>query len=334
MTKLTMHPVPGLLQDFFCQRLQAQCNVSSQTIASYRDTFRLLLLFTQQELRRAPHQQCLEDWNVPLILRFLNHLEKKRGNTARTRNTRLAAIRSFMRYVEQQAPEALCLTSRILAIPTKRHERPLLGYLTKPQIQTLLRLPPRASATSQRNRILWMLLYHTGARISEALALNHQDIKWTPSPAVQLHGKGRKQRLVPLPSSLATQLKEWLRQQPGQADAPVFTSRFGQRLSRFGAHKQLRRHLRNPATRCSSWPAQRISPHTLRHTTAMHLLQAGVDVTVIALWLGHESPQTTHHYVELDLQMKRKCLAKLARPRSKAKCFKPGDKLLQFLKSL
>ncbi len=333
MIKPTPHPVPSLLQKFFCQRLQSQRNASPQTIASYRDTFRLLLVFTQQELRRAPQQQHLEDWDAPRILRFLNYLEKTRRNAVRTRNTRLAAIHSFMRYVGQQAPETLGLTSRILAIPTKRYERPLLGYLTKPQIQALLKLQPRASALSQRNRILWMLLYQTGARVSEALALNRQDIHWAPSPQIHLHGKGRKQRSLPLQPGLAAQLKEWLRRQPpGEPDGPIFTNRFGQRLSRFGAHKQLRRHLRNLAL--GSSVARSISPHTLRHSCAMHMLQAGVDIAVIALWLGHESPQTTHQYVELDMQMKRDCLAKLAAPQSNATRFKPDDALLKLLKSL
>ncbi len=227
--KPTPHPLPQLLQNFFCQRLQSQRNASPQTMASSRDTFRLLLTFTEQELRHAPSRQHLEDWDPQRILRFLNHLEKTRHNSVRTRNARLAAIRSLMRYAGQLIPETLGLTARVLAIPAKRSERPLMGYLSKPEIQVLLKTPPQASEISQRYRMLWLLLYNTGARISEILALDRQDIKWTPSPSVQLQGKGRKQRQVPLWPSVAAQLKHWLHELPGAPDSPIFTNRFGHR---------------------------------------------------------------------------------------------------------
>jgi integrase/recombinase XerD len=334
MNKPAKHPLPQLLQDFFCQRLQSQRNASPQTIASYRDTFRLLLAFVEQHHRCQPCRQHLEDWEAPVILRFLNHLEKARHNTPRTRNARLAAIRSFMRYVGQQAPETLGLTARVLAIPAKRYERPLVGYLSKPEMNALLKAPAGLPATHQRNRMLWSLLYNTGARISEILALDRQHIQWTPSPALQLHGKGRKQRLVPLWPQVALQLKQWLRLLSEAPDTPLFSNRFGRRLSRFGAHKQLQRDVRAIKGGCPSLARRKISPHTLRHTTAMHLLQADVDITVIALWLGHESPATTHHYIELDLQMKRDCLKKLEPPKTKLKRFRLGDPVLKFLNGL
>jgi len=333
-SKPARHPLAPLLQSFFCECLASQRNASPQTVASYRDTFRLLLTFTEQELRRAPSQQQLEDWDPPRILRFLNDLEKSRHNAVRTRNARLAAIRSLMRYAGHQLPEMLGLTARVLAIPAKRYERPLMSYLSKEEIQTLLRAPAQASETSRRYRMLWLLLYNTGARISEILAVDRQDIHWTPSPSVQLHGKGRKRREVPLWPSVAAQLKQWLRGLPAAPDTPVFTNRFGQRLSRFGAHKALQRHLQGLTQQCPSLAGRRISPHSLRHTAAMHLLQGGVDITVIALWLGHENPATTHHYVELDLHMKRDCLDQLAEPKSQKKRFKPSDALLSFLKNL
>ena len=189
---LPSHPLPSLLQDFFCQHLQSQRHASPQTIASYRDTVRLLLAFVQQQLRRPPSQQSLEDWNVPMVLRFLNYLEESRHNSVRTRNARLAAIHSFLDYVGQKLPETLGFTSRLLAIPAKRFDRPLLGYLSKPEIRLLLQTPSRPTWTDCRNQVLWLLLYNTGARISEILALNRQDIQWMPSPAAQIRGKGRK----------------------------------------------------------------------------------------------------------------------------------------------
>lgn len=331
---LLTHPLPPLLQDFFCQHLQAQRRVSPQTITSYRDTVRLLALFVQQQLRRPPSQQSLEDWDASMVLRFLNDLEKTRHNGARTRNARLAAIHSFVRYVGQKLPETLALTSRVLAIPAKRFDRPLLGFLSKSEIRVLLQTPARPTWTDQRNQMLWRLLYNTGARISEILALDRQDIRWTPSPAVQLQGKGRKQRLVPLWPKVATSLKEWLRHLPEALDTPLLPNRSGKRLSRYGAHKHLQCLVQRLRPQCPSLARARISPHTLRHTAAMHLLQAGVDITIIALWLGHESPATTHHYIELDLKMKRQCLAKLASPKANHKSFKPADRLLKFLQSL
>jgi site-specific recombinase XerD len=331
---LPRHPLPRLVLGFFRQYLQSQRQVSPQTVASYRDTFRLLLAFVQQQRHRAPTHQCLEDWNVPMVLNFPNYLEKTRQNTVRTRNARLAAIHCFLGYVTQTIPDALELVAPVLAIPAKRFERPLLGYLSKPEIRALLQTPPRPTWTQRRNQMLWLLLYNTGARISEILTLNRQDIQWTPSPAAQLHGKGRKQRLVPLWPQVAGRLKEWLRQLPPQPETPLLPNRSGKRLSRFGAHKHLQRLLQSLRLRCPSLARSKISPHTLRHTAAMHLLQAGVDITVIALWLRHQSPATTHQYVELDLKMKRQCLAKLAKPQTTTKAFRPNDRLLHFLQSL
>lgn len=331
---LPAYPLARLIPDFFRQHLQAQRQVSPQTLASYRDTLRLLLCFVQQQRHRAPSQQSLEDWDAPMVLRFLNHLETRRHNTVRTRNARLAALRCFHRYVGQHFPETLELTSRVLAIPTKRFDRPLLGYLSEVEVRVLLQTPPRPTWTEWRNHLLWLLLYHTGARLSEILALNRQDLQWGPSPTVQLHGKGRKQRLVLLGPPLVTALQEWLRLLPQAPETPLLPNRWGKRLSRYGAHKHLQRHLQHARARCPSLARPHLSPHTFRHTAAMHLLQAGLDITVIARWLGHESPGTTHQYVELDLEMKRRCLSKLAPTQSQAKRFKPTDRLLQLLKSL
>ncbi|HEY5909849.1 MAG TPA: tyrosine-type recombinase/integrase [Verrucomicrobiae bacterium] len=310
--------------------MQAQRNASPQTIASYRDALRLLLAFVEQTTGRAPAQQTLQDWDAPQVLRFLDHLENQRHNQVRTRNARLAAIRSFMRYVGQRFPETLALTARVLDIPTKRWERPLLSYLSKTETQSLLKTPAR-TWSQRRDHLLWTLLYHTGARISEILALHRDDVQSTPSPALQLRGKGRKQRLVPLEPKVAAQLKAWLTGLPAAGDTPLLTNRHGQQLTRFGAHKQLRYRLKRLQAQHPELAKRKLSPHSLRHTAAMHLLQAHVDITTIALWLGHASPATTHHYVELDLTMKRAALEKLAKTITRVRSPKPADPLLAFL---
>jgi integrase/recombinase XerD len=326
--------LPGLIQAFFSERLQAQRQLSAATIASYRDTLRLLLNHIEQRTHRRPSQQVLEDWDAPHILQFLEQLEKQRANTARSRNLRLTAIHTFMHFVAQQAPEVLALTARVLAIPMKRFERPLLGYLSHPEIQAILSAPPSTTASGQRDRILFELMYNTGARVSEVAALNRQDLQLQPARLVQLQGKGRKQRVVPLWKSTAAHLKGWLTQNPGTPSAPLFANHLGQRLSRFGIQYRLQRAATHAARQCPSLKGRAVSPHLLRHTTAMHLLQAGNDITVIALWLGHESPATTHQYLELDLAMKDQCLKKLSSPNVKSPRFKPSDPLLKYLQGL
>jgi len=331
MNKSSSTTLSQLIPDFLCQYLQAQRNASPQTIASYRDALRLLLCFVEQATSRAPAQQTLSDWNAPQILSFLDHLQHQRHNQVRTRNARLAAIRSFMRYVGQRFPETLALTARVLDIPAKRWDRPLLDYLSKAETHALLNAPAR-TWSQRRDHLLWTLLYHTGARISEILALNRDDVQWTSSPALQLRGKGRKQRLVPLPPRVAAQLKSWLKDLPLAPDTPLLTNRHAQRLTRFGAHKQLRHRLQRLQPQHPSLAKRKLSPHSLRHTAAMHLLQSHVDITTIALWLGHATPATTHHYVELDLTMKRAALQKLAQTKTHTRPPKPADRLLALLK--
>ena len=334
MNKPSLPPLSPLVQNFFCQRLQAQQQVSPHTLASYRDTLRLLLAFVERQSGHSPSQQTLGDWNGPTILRFLDHLEKERGCQARTRNVRLAALRAFMRYVSQQAPEALALTSQVLAIPLKRFDRQLVQPLSVPEAQAILTATDPLTHSGRRDHLLWSFLYHTGARISEALRLRQQDIGWGPPTTACLQGKGRKQRVLPLLKPIAQELKAALAQSSHQPAALVFQNRFGQPLTRWGVEKRLRRTVQQAALHCSSLKGRRVSPHTFRHTTAMRLLQADVDIMVIALLLGHESPTTTHHYIELDLQMKERCLRKLQSPRIRANRFKPTDRLLEFLESL
>jgi site-specific recombinase XerD len=322
------------VQNFFWQRLQAQQQVSPHTLASYRDTIRLLLAFVQQHSGRAPSQQTLADWNVSTILRFLDYLEKDRGCQARTRNARLAALRAFMRYLAEQAPEALGLSSQILAIPPKRWQRRLVEPLSPPEVEAILQATDSSTRSGRRDHLLFNLLYHTGARISEALALRQQDICWGPPSLVCFHGKGRKERAVPLLRPIVSELKGYLARAPEEPTALVFHNCFGQGLSRWGVVRRLQQTAQQAAQRCSTLKQRTVSPHTFRHTTAMRLLQADVDITVIALLLGHESPTTTHHYIELDMQMKERCLRKLQSPKNRANRFKPTDRLLQFLEHL
>src|SRR5262245_5810706 len=239
MTKPTPNPLSWLVKKFFAQHLINERQLSPCTVASYRDTFRILIASLQTHLRRSPSQQQIQDWDAPAILGFLEHLEKKRHCCARTRNTRLAAIHCFMRYVSGQAPEYLALAGRVLAIPNKRHSRPLLGYLTADQVQAILEAPDAGTFSGRRDRLLFQLLYNTGARVSEIVGLNRSDVLAGTCPTVSLHGKGRKERVVPLWPKTARKLREWLEQLPPDPTSPVFINHRGGRLSRFGVEKRL-----------------------------------------------------------------------------------------------
>jgi integrase/recombinase XerD len=326
-------PVISAGQNFFVQRLLDQRQVSPATLSSYRDTFRLLLAFVAQKTKRSASDQLLEDWDAPQVLDFLDYLEAKRGNCARSRNARLAAIRSFMRYVCEQEPGALALAQRVLAIPQKRFERPLLGYLSLQEIKTIIQAPDPRTPQGQRDRLLWMLLFNTGARVSEVIGLNRKDIDLS-GRSVRLRGKGRKQRCLPLWKSTVAELKTWLPQMPDEPESPVFLNRSGKRMTRFGVNQRLRLAVQNAAAHCPELKSKSISPHTFRHSMAMHLLQGGIDIANIALWLGHESPATTHHYIESDMAMKQATLDRISPPKTKKGRFQPKDKLLAFLAAL
>jgi integrase/recombinase XerD len=323
-----------LLQRFFCQRLQSQQGASGHTLASYRDTFRLLLKYIAQETGREPSQQRLLDWSASRLLQFLEYLEKERACGVRTRNSRLAAIRSFTRYVAQEEPAALAWAQRSLAIPMKRFDRPLLGHLSRSELEAVLAATISQTASGRRDHLLFGLLYNTGARVSEILALQRQHVRHYPCPLVDLQGKGRKQRSLPLWRSIAKELNEHLASLPPDPATWVFTNHLGQQLTRSGVEKRLRLAVRRALPACPSLRGRRISPHTFRHTAAMHLLQAKVDITSIALLLGHASPSTTHQYIELDLQMKEESLKRLQPPSSSRGRFQPADSLLKFLEAL
>ena len=324
---------PALLQEFF-GRLVTERGVSAHTIASYRDTFELLLGFAQQRTGRTPSALTLEDLDAPLVLDFLDHLEDARGNSPRTRNLRLTAIRSFMRHASLRAPAALPVAQRVLAISPKRFDKPALGYLSREEVTALLDAPDRSTWSGQRDAVLMAVLYNTGARVSELAGLRIGDLLLNRQLAVQLHGKGRKQRLVPLWKSTAKQLRAWLPRIDQRADSAVFPNRAGKPITRSGIEHRLSLTVQTASKRCPSLAARRISPHTIRHTTAMHLLQSGVDIAVIALWLGHEDSATTHIYLEADLAMKEAALKRLHEPALKPVTYKAPDRLLAFLEAL
>ena len=325
---------PALLQEFFQRRLLSERGASAHTIASYRDTFELLLRYAERRTGRAASALTLDDLDAPLVLAFLDHLEQERGNSPRTRNLRLTAIRSFMRHASLRDPAALPVAQRVLAISPKRFDRPALDFLSREEVEALLDAPDRTGWSGQRDTVLLAVLYNSGARVSELVSLRITDLLLDRASALHLHGKGRKERVVPLWKSSARKLRAWLPRIDQSPDAPVFPNRAGKPLTRSGVEQRLRVAVAKASARCPSLAARRISPHTLRHTTAMHLLQSGVDITVIALWLGHEDTATTHLYIEADLAMKEAALKRLDEPSLKPVRYKAPDRLLAFLEAL
>jgi integrase/recombinase XerD len=337
MNSLLTNPAEfaALLQRFFTERLLQQRHASPRTIAAYRDTFRLLLKYAEREKGKSPTWLALIDFDAPLVVNFLAYLEFERHNTVRTRNARLATIRAFAHYVALQCPPALQLAQQIQAIPMKRFEKPLLGFLSREEIQALLAAPDGSTWCGQRDRLLLTLLYNTGARVSELIGINVADVTLTPTPSVRLHGKGRKQRTVPLWKETACKVRHWLLYANLKPEQPLVPTRMGLPMTRSNVAERIELAMGTAAKQCASLQSRKVSPHTLRHTTAMHLLQAGIDITVIALWLGHESPVTTHGYIEADLSMKERALATIALPPdSRQVRYRPSDDLLKFLESL
>lgn len=323
-----------LVRDFFCERLVNQQNVSPHTVAAYRDTIRLLLAFVRRHHRTSQDGMTLSHLDAPTVLAFLDDLETGRRNGVRTRNARRTAVRAFVTYASARDPTALPLARRVLAIPAKRFDRPVLGYLTRPEVEAVLAAPDRDDWSGRRDRALFTLMYNTGARVSEAIGLRRDHLRLGPSAAVRIHGKGRKERGVPLWKATATLLARWETELDPDPKSPLFPNRFGRPLSRSGVEERLDRAVAAAAVECPSLAGKPVSPHTLRHTTAMHLLQAGVDVTLIALWLGHESPETTHQYVEADIEMKHRILDKLDEPEVNAGRPRRTEPLLDFLDRL
>lgn len=328
------HPISALLQSFFCDRLLMQRSASPQTVGSYRDTFRLFVSYAATRTGRQPSALLLEDFDAPMVVEFLAHIEKVRGNSARTRNARLAAIRSFMSYASHQAPAALPVIQRVLAIPSKRYDRPILGFLSRAEIESIIDAPDRTTWSGRRDIVMFATFYNTGARVSEVIGLRVGGVRFGANPCLSIHGKGRKERVIPLWKTTARRIQSWVSDRNAHQDQPLFPNKSGHALSRSGVERRLRVAVEKASAHCPSLEGRRISPHTLRHTTAMHLLQSGVDITVIALWLGHESPTTTHGYMEADLSMKRRAIDRLSEPSCPDAAYRPSDKLLAFLNGL
>lgn len=331
---LSIPSFPTLLQQFFVERLIQQKNVSPRTVESYRDTFRLFLNFTQHRVHKSPVDLALKDLDASLVLAFLDHIEKERHNVIRSRNVRLSAIRSFLNYAALRDPIALSTIHSVLAIPMKRFEQPLIDYFSREEINALLNAPDPATWYGQRDRVMLATLYNTGARVAELIGMTVKDLVLGRSSSVRIHGKGRKQRTVPLWRRTATQLRHWLRQIDSAPDQHLFPNRSGGPMSRTGVTDRLQLAACSAAQHCPQLLQRKISPHRIRHSTACHLLQAGVDLTVIALWLGHESPSTTHNYVEADLTMKQRALNVLEEPNQKPNRYRPTDAVLKFLDGL
>lgn len=324
----------SLLHAFFTDRLMRQRQASPHTIASYRDAFRMLLAFAEQRLKRSPSALRLEDIDAPFVGAFLDHLEKARGNGARSRNIRLAALHSFFRYVALHEPVHGALAQRVLAIPQKRYHRTQIQFLTRPEIDALIAAPDQKTRSGRRDRTLLLVAVQTGLRLSELIGLRCRDVVLGTGAHVRCTGKGRKERCTPLRKDTAAALRAWLLERNGQPEDPVFPNGRGHVLSHDGVEYVLAKHMATAWQRCPSLEKKRVTPHVLRHTAAMELLQSGVDRSVIALWLGHESMETTQIYLHADLELKERALAKTAPLNRPMRRYRPDDKLLAFLKSL
>ncbi len=322
------------LQAFFTQRLISQRDASPRTIASYRDTFRLLLAFVQEHTGKAPYQLDFADLDAPMIGAFLTHLEHDRGNTARTRNNRLAAIHSLYRYAALEHPEHAATIARVIAIPPKRYQRKTISYLDANEIKALLRAPDPNTWLGRRDHALLLLAIQTGLRVSEITALTRQDLTLQPPAHIRVHGKGRKDRAVTLTRETVQVLKHWLAERQGEPHDPAFPTREGRRLSRDAVERLLAKHTTTAATRCPSIQTKHITPHGLRHTNAMLLRANNNDLATIALWLGHESTRTTNIYEHPDPTVKEQAIARTAPLGARPGRYRPTDALLAFLESL
>jgi site-specific recombinase XerD len=329
-----MSALAPALQAFFTDRLITQRDSSPRTIAAYRDTFRLLLGFAHGQTGKPPFELDIEDLDAPLIGAFLTHLEHDRGNTARTRNARLGAIHSFYRFAALEHPEHAHTIARVMAIPTKRHERSTICYLDRSEITALLAAPDRGTWLGRRDRALLALMIQTGVRVSELVGLHVRDVHLGTGHHIRVLGKGRKNRATPLTGEIATLLRQWITERGGEPEDPLFPTRQGRPLSRYTVGLLVGKHAETAAADCPSLHTKRVTPHVLRHTAAMRLLHAGVDITVIALWLGHETVATTNIYLQADLALKQQALDRTTPPTSPPGRYRPPDQLLEFLETL
>lgn len=329
-----MSALAPTLQAFFTDRLVCQRQASPHTIAAYRDTLRLLLGFAAERLSIEPSKLDIDQLDARLIGAFLDHLEQHRGNSARTRNARLAAIRSLYRYAALRHPEHAAVIERVLAIPSKRFERRLITFLTETELEALLAAPDRATWTGRRDHALFALAAQTGLRVSELIGLRCVDVHLGIGAHVSCLGKGRKQRITPITKAVVAVLRSWLDERAGQAAEPLFATRSGRVLSRDALERRLATHAAHAAHTCPSLYQKKITLHGLRHTAAMRLLHAGVDTSVIALWLGHEQIETTNIYLHADLAIKERALARTTPVHCTPGRYRPPDMLMAFLEAL
>ena len=331
---MTAANLPSLLQRFFTDRLRSQLGASPHTIASYRDTFRLLLVFASERLERSPSELRVEDLGVTLLVAFLEHLEHGRANTPKTRNTRLAALHSFFRFIAFAEPACSLQCQQVLAIPTKRHARPPVEFLAEEETVALVAAPDPATWIGRRDRTLLLVAVQTGLRNAEIRSLRRHDVDLGVGAHVRCTGKGRKTRCTPLRRDVAAALDTWLAEQGAGPGDPVFPSARGASLSADALEAIVTRHVSAASATCPSLVGRSITPHTLRHTAAMDLLRRGVDLTVIALWLGHESIETTQIYLHADMRLKERALGHADPSGTPPARFRPSDSLLAFLAGL
>ena len=329
-----MSALAPTLQAWFTDRLIAQRNVSPHTIRAYRDTLRLLLNYTEGRLGSQPSQLDIAQLDAPLIAAFLTHLETERGNSVTTRNIRLAAIHSLFRFAQHRHPEHAQDIARVLAIPLKRADRAIVTFLDENEIEAVLAAPDRSTWTGRRDHALLVLAVQTGLRASELTGLMCGDVQLTTGPHVRCAGKGRKNRITPLTPTTRAVLEVWLAERAGNHDQPAVPTARGGRLTRDALDHRITKHIDIAAQRCPTLHEKRVTPHTLRHTAAMRLLHAGVDTTVIALWLGHERVDTTQIYLHADLALKERAIARTTPPDTRPGRYKPPDTLLAFLEAL
>jgi integrase/recombinase XerD len=329
-----MTEIAPALQAFFTDRLITQRNSSPRTIAAYRDTFKLLLRFAHAQTGKQPFELDIDDLDAPLIGAFLSHLEHDRGNSPRTRNARLAAIHSFYRYAALEHPEHAHTIARVMAIPTKRHERNIVSYLDLTEIKALLAAPDRGTWLGRRDRTLLAVMIQTGVRVSELVGLRVYDVHLGAGRHIRVLGKGRKKRATPLTGETVAVLRQWLTERGGTPQDPLFPTRQGRPLSRYTVGLLVSKHANTAAAACPTLMAKRVTPHVLRHTTAMLLRAKEVDIATIALWLGHETTQTTHIYEHADPALKEKAIARTAPLGVKPGRYRPSDTLLAFLDTL
>ncbi len=331
---IATYPLPVYVQRFFTERLLMQMQASPNTIASYRDTFRLLLRYAETRIKLPPTELHVAHIDADLIGQFLTFCEDERGNSARSRNTRLAAIRSFFKYVADCEPQLLLHCQRVLAMPSKRYEKRVVDFLTRDEMEALLKAPDQSTWFGRRDRVLLLTMIQTGLRVSELIGLRVDDVELGTGAHLKCVGKGRKERATPLRTDSRNALKKWTAQNGAKPSDPLFATIRGASLSRDAVERIVRKHATTAALNSSKFGSKSVTPHVLRHTAAMQLLQSGVDRTIIALWLGHESVETTQVYIHADIELKERAMAMTKPVNAPTGRYRPGDELLSFLEAL